>query len=128
MFYLMASSSSCAVLPEGVWSRWTSWSECTKTCFNHVNDVGFRRRFRSCNGTLASFDRENSSSPCGDGDAEEQEPCNTVHCPGIPQNLSAPCTVDVLGRKTLKKKGHLSAFSARRLVGVVPVVSLFIRM
>lgn len=70
---------SCAALADGVWSKWTSWSECTKTCFHHVNDVGFRRRFRSCNHTLAAF--TNGSSSCV-GDSEEQEACNAVQCPG----------------------------------------------
>ncbi|KAF3703311.1 SCO-spondin Precursor [Channa argus] len=60
------------VLPVGVWSKWTSWSECSRTCFNHVDEVGFRQRFRSCN---------NTNSACN-GDGEEQEPCNIVHCPG----------------------------------------------
>ncbi|KAK2858572.1 hypothetical protein Q5P01_003192 [Channa striata] len=65
-------SNTCfPVLPLGVWSKWTSWSECSKTCFNHVDEVGIRQRFRSCN---------NTNSTC-DGDSEEQEPCNTVHCP-----------------------------------------------
>uniref|UniRef100_A0A8B9LLU8 SCO-spondin n=1 Tax=Astyanax mexicanus TaxID=7994 RepID=A0A8B9LLU8_ASTMX len=55
------------------WSEWTTWSECSKTCFHHVDAVGMRRRFRSCNQT-------DSSSPCV-GEGEEQEPCNTLHCP-----------------------------------------------
>uniref|UniRef100_A0A671PPI0 Uncharacterized protein n=1 Tax=Sinocyclocheilus anshuiensis TaxID=1608454 RepID=A0A671PPI0_9TELE len=60
--------------PEGVsWSEWTLWSECSKTCFHHVDAVGLRRRFRSCNHTL-------TGASCG-GEAEEHEPCNTVHCP-----------------------------------------------
>ncbi|XP_056155186.1 SCO-spondin [Lampris incognitus] len=59
-------------LPERMWSKWTAWSECSKTCFHHVDDVGFRRRFRSCNHT--------HTPACG-GDSEEQEPCNTINCP-----------------------------------------------
>lgn len=62
-----------------MWSKWTSWSECSKTCFHHVNDVGFRHRFRSCNSTLATIN--NGTSPCI-GDSEVQEPCNIVQCPG----------------------------------------------
>nr|XP_023660300.1 SCO-spondin [Paramormyrops kingsleyae] len=54
------------------WGEWTAWSQCSKTCFLHVDDVGLRRRFRSCNGT--------DGGSC-DGDTEEQEPCNTVLCP-----------------------------------------------
>ncbi|XP_029005418.1 SCO-spondin [Betta splendens] len=65
------SNTCLPALLEGVWSKWTSWSECSKTCFNHVDEVGIRRRFRSCNST---------NSAC-DGDSEEQEPCNTEHCP-----------------------------------------------
>uniref|UniRef100_A0A4W4HMF9 SCO-spondin n=1 Tax=Electrophorus electricus TaxID=8005 RepID=A0A4W4HMF9_ELEEL len=59
--------------PPGLIPAWTVWSECSKTCFHHVNDVGMRHRFRSCNNT-------ESSAPCV-GEAEEQEPCNTFHCP-----------------------------------------------
>lgn len=78
----MTLSSSFAVLPDGVWSKWTGWSECSKTCFNHVDDVGIRQRFRSCSHTLTPFNHTHSDSAC-DGDSEEQEPCNTVQCPGI---------------------------------------------
>ncbi|KAM9774698.1 SCO-spondin [Syngnathus typhle] len=58
--------------PDGIWSKWTSWSECSKTCFHHVDDVGIRQRFRNCNYTHAR-------SVC-DGDSAEQEPCNIIHC------------------------------------------------
>uniref|UniRef100_A0A7N6FE26 Complement factor properdin n=1 Tax=Anabas testudineus TaxID=64144 RepID=A0A7N6FE26_ANATE len=60
---LMSLLFPCAVLLDGVWSKWTSWSECSKTCFSHVNEVGIRQRFRSCNYT---------KSTC-DGDSEEQD-------------------------------------------------------
>ncbi|KAM6977691.1 SCO-spondin [Aplochiton taeniatus] len=56
-----------------VWGDWTAWSECSKTCFHHVDQVGLRRRFRSCR-------HSRSNSRC-DGETEEQEPCNTIHCP-----------------------------------------------
>ncbi|AWP20966.1 putative SCO-spondin-like [Scophthalmus maximus] len=72
------SNPCLPVLPDGVWSKWTGWSECSKTCFNLVDEVGIRRRFRSCNQTLPAF---NSTRSGCDGDSEEQEPCNTVHCP-----------------------------------------------
>ncbi|XP_053349644.1 SCO-spondin [Clarias gariepinus] len=58
--------------PGAPWSEWSSWSECSKTCFFHVDAVGMRRRFRSCNHT-------DSASCFGNG--EEHEPCNTLHCP-----------------------------------------------
>uniref|UniRef100_A0A3Q1FCU8 SCO-spondin n=1 Tax=Acanthochromis polyacanthus TaxID=80966 RepID=A0A3Q1FCU8_9TELE len=63
-----------------VWSKWTSWSECSKTCFNHVDDVGIKQRFRTCNHTLPLSNHTHAQSLC-DGDGEEQEPCNTVYCP-----------------------------------------------
>uniref|UniRef100_A0A3Q3AAE4 SCO-spondin n=1 Tax=Kryptolebias marmoratus TaxID=37003 RepID=A0A3Q3AAE4_KRYMA len=66
------------LLPDGVWSKWTGWSECSKTCFNHADNVGIRQRFRSCNHT--TFNHTLTQSLCN-GDDEEQEPCNTVHCP-----------------------------------------------
>ncbi|TKS88049.1 SCO-spondin Precursor [Collichthys lucidus] len=50
--------------PDGIWSKWTSWSECSKTCFNHVDDVGIRQRFRSCNHTLTLFNHTHSDSAC----------------------------------------------------------------
>uniref|UniRef100_A0A8D3EE01 SCO-spondin n=1 Tax=Scophthalmus maximus TaxID=52904 RepID=A0A8D3EE01_SCOMX len=74
-----ARSCSSPCLPDGVWSKWTGWSECSKTCFNLVDEVGIRRRFRSCNQTLPAF---NSTRSGCDGDSEEQEPCNTVHLNG----------------------------------------------
>lgn len=79
----MCSSLCSTVLPGGTWSKWTSWSECSKTCFSDVDDVGIRRRFRSCSDALSAF---NHTQPVCDGDDEEQEPCNTVHCPGDPKN------------------------------------------
>uniref|UniRef100_A0A667YJF4 SCO-spondin n=1 Tax=Myripristis murdjan TaxID=586833 RepID=A0A667YJF4_9TELE len=74
-------------LPDGVWSKWTAWSECSKTCFHHVDDVGLRRRFRSCSHTHTSskhthmYSNQTDVHAACDGDSEEQEPCNTVHCP-----------------------------------------------
>uniref|UniRef100_A0A8C9VHG3 Subcommissural organ spondin n=1 Tax=Scleropages formosus TaxID=113540 RepID=A0A8C9VHG3_SCLFO len=54
------------------WGEWTAWSECSKTCFLHVDEVGLRKRFRTCNST--------ESTLC-QGEAEEHEPCNTILCP-----------------------------------------------
>uniref|UniRef100_A0A665VKH1 SCO-spondin n=1 Tax=Echeneis naucrates TaxID=173247 RepID=A0A665VKH1_ECHNA len=76
--YTEARSCSSPCLPDGVWSKWTGWSECSKTCFNLVDEVGIRRRFRSCNHSLTVFNHTHSGC---DGENEEQEPCNTVHCP-----------------------------------------------
>ncbi|KAM4544149.1 SCO-spondin [Fundulus diaphanus] len=67
-------------LPDDTWSKWSSWSECTKTCFSDVDDVGMRRRFRGCNSTLPAPDHSYTPPVCA-GEDEEQEPCNTVHCP-----------------------------------------------
>ncbi|KAJ8374864.1 hypothetical protein SKAU_G00054440 [Synaphobranchus kaupii] len=53
------------------WGQWTAWSQCSKSCFLHVDEVGQRRRFRSCNHT--------ESTSC-QGEMEEQEPCNTLLC------------------------------------------------
>uniref|UniRef100_A0A3Q2CH68 SCO-spondin n=1 Tax=Cyprinodon variegatus TaxID=28743 RepID=A0A3Q2CH68_CYPVA len=77
-----SESRRCSIpcLPGGAWTKWTSWSECTKTCFSDVDDVGMRRRFRSCNQTLPASNPRSTEPEC-DGDDEEQEPCNTVHCP-----------------------------------------------
>ncbi|KAK7881858.1 hypothetical protein WMY93_030267 [Mugilogobius chulae] len=89
-------SSCVSGVPDGEWSKWTAWSECSKTCFSHVDDVGVRRRFRSCNHTSSSLNLTQSSC---EGDTEEQEPCNTFRCPvnGAGQRglsgLSVPQTV-----------------------------------
>uniref|UniRef100_A0A3B4ZM48 Spondin-like TSP1 domain-containing protein n=1 Tax=Stegastes partitus TaxID=144197 RepID=A0A3B4ZM48_9TELE len=66
---IILPSSCCAVLPDGVWSKWTSWSECSKTCFNHVDDVGIKQRFRSCNHTLSLSSNIHAHSLC-DGDTD----------------------------------------------------------
>ncbi|KAJ8278768.1 hypothetical protein COCON_G00058340 [Conger conger] len=61
------------------WGQWTAWSECSRSCFLLVDEVGLRRRFRSCNGT--------DSTSCL-GETEEQEPCNTLLCPEVcPQGM-----------------------------------------
>uniref|UniRef100_A0AAY5KUS1 SCO-spondin n=1 Tax=Esox lucius TaxID=8010 RepID=A0AAY5KUS1_ESOLU len=39
----------CPPGKEVLWGEWTAWSQCSKTCFLHVDDVGLRRRFRTCN-------------------------------------------------------------------------------
>ncbi|XP_039610072.1 SCO-spondin [Polypterus senegalus] len=57
---------------EKQWTEWTSWSQCSKTCFVHVDSVGVRRRFRACNESLGNA--------CS-GPNEEQELCATVPCP-----------------------------------------------
>uniref|UniRef100_A0A3P8V8E3 SCO-spondin n=1 Tax=Cynoglossus semilaevis TaxID=244447 RepID=A0A3P8V8E3_CYNSE len=65
-------------LPDGVWGKWTAWSECSKTCFNFVDEVGIRQRFRTCNRTVDNLNYTHSAC---EGPGEEQEPCNTVQCP-----------------------------------------------
>ncbi|XP_058879421.1 SCO-spondin [Acipenser ruthenus] len=71
------------------WSEWTPWSQCSKSCFLHVDNVGVRRRFRSCNDT--------AGDACS-GAAEEQELCATLPCP-VPGGWSSwspwsSCTSD----------------------------------
>ncbi|KAM8881275.1 SCO-spondin isoform 1-T4 [Synchiropus picturatus] len=67
------SASPCESEPgdEHPIGKWTSWSECSKTCFHHVDDVGVRQRFRICNSTDSACMNHN----------REREPCNTDHCP-----------------------------------------------
>ncbi|KAJ8010539.1 hypothetical protein DPEC_G00076130 [Dallia pectoralis] len=64
---------------EALWGEWTAWSQCSKTCFHHVDEVGLRRRFRRCSLTRSS-PHADTHVDCK-GEPEEQEPCNTVHCP-----------------------------------------------
>ncbi|KAG7281602.1 hypothetical protein CRUP_033712, partial [Coryphaenoides rupestris] len=78
--------------PEGKWTRWTVWSECSKTCFQHVDQVGLRRRFRFCHHkdhhahlhpTTLPHSNHTEQPPACSGEAEQQEPCNTVQCAGL---------------------------------------------
>ncbi|XP_015209797.2 SCO-spondin [Lepisosteus oculatus] len=66
--------------PGSQWSEWTSWSVCSKTCFLHVDDVGRRKRFRSCNGTETNSTDITADDTCP-GEAQHVQPCNTVPCP-----------------------------------------------
>uniref|UniRef100_A0A3P8Z7L8 SCO-spondin n=1 Tax=Esox lucius TaxID=8010 RepID=A0A3P8Z7L8_ESOLU len=68
----------CPPGKEVLWGEWTAWSQCSKTCFLHVDDVGLRRRFRTCNLTQ-SYTHALTHMFC-EGESEEQEHCNTLHC------------------------------------------------
>ncbi|KAH0627733.1 hypothetical protein JD844_003874 [Phrynosoma platyrhinos] len=57
-----------------LWSDWTPWSPCSKTCFYATDVVGVRKRFRHCNGTAEA------GTGC-DGETVEEEPCDTPPCP-----------------------------------------------
>ncbi|XP_075444784.1 SCO-spondin-like [Ascaphus truei] len=68
---------SCATAEtDGLWSAWTSWSSCSKTCFYDVEQIGLRRRFRHCNSSLTM----SPVSPCL-GESVQEEPCDTSLCP-----------------------------------------------
>ncbi|KAJ7322393.1 hypothetical protein JRQ81_018680, partial [Phrynocephalus forsythii] len=58
-----------------LWSAWTPWSPCSKTCFYATDVVGVRKRFRHCNGTS-----EEGVAGCH-GEAVQEEPCDTPPCP-----------------------------------------------
>ncbi|XP_068790174.1 SCO-spondin-like [Struthio camelus] len=85
----------CAAEPGGLWSAWTSWSPCSKTCFHHVDRVGVRKRFRHCG----------DAGGCP-GPALQEELCHTPPCPvdGVwtPwtawSECSAPCDAGVQTR------------------------------
>ncbi|XP_013913582.1 PREDICTED: SCO-spondin-like [Thamnophis sirtalis] len=57
-----------------LWSDWTPWSPCSKTCFYAPDLVGTRKRFRHCNGTAQVVG-------C-DGETVQEEECDTPLCPG----------------------------------------------
>lgn len=97
----------CAELPDGVWSKWTAWSECSKTCFNFVDEVGIRQRFRTCNRTV---DNLNYTHSVCEGPGEEQEPCNTVQCPG---------------RKEFDSQSFLSGHIRNNLIKIIKEVKEF---
>ncbi|CAL8292204.1 unnamed protein product [Lota lota] len=95
---------------EGRWTRWTAWSECSSTCFQSVDQVGLRQRFRTCHRadppagpprghalghapghapgrapadlhpTMLGSNHTDPPLACS-GEGQEQEPCNTVQCP-----------------------------------------------
>ncbi|XP_058038766.1 SCO-spondin-like [Ahaetulla prasina] len=71
-----------------LWSDWTPWSPCSKTCFYAPDLVGMRKRFRHCNGT--------SQAVGCDGETVQEEECDTPLCPveGIwtPWSAWSPCS------------------------------------
>ncbi|XP_066544690.1 SCO-spondin [Amia ocellicauda] len=72
-----------------LWAEWTPWSQCSKSCFLSVDELGLRRRFRSCSGAVGD------ACP---GDTQQLEPCNTLPCP-VPGGWSpwspwSPCSSD----------------------------------
>uniref|UniRef100_A0A8D2L3M7 SCO-spondin n=1 Tax=Varanus komodoensis TaxID=61221 RepID=A0A8D2L3M7_VARKO len=81
-----------------VWSNWTPWSPCSKTCFYAPDAVGLRKRFRHCDGS--------AGAPACDGETEQQQPCDTPPCPGASiwapwaawTACSAPCDSGVQTR------------------------------
>jgi len=60
---------------DGVWSPWSTWTECTVTC-----NTGTRTRTRTCN----SPEPDEYGQDC-QGDAIETEDCNTSPCPECPE-------------------------------------------
>ncbi|XP_068091514.1 SCO-spondin-like isoform X2 [Hyperolius riggenbachi] len=65
----------CANDTDMLWSEWTAWSPCSRTCFYDVDNIGVRRRFRHCNNSLSSQD------PLCTGESLQEEPCDTPLCP-----------------------------------------------
>uniref|UniRef100_A0A3Q2VHW2 Spondin-like TSP1 domain-containing protein n=1 Tax=Haplochromis burtoni TaxID=8153 RepID=A0A3Q2VHW2_HAPBU len=63
----------------GHWSEWTEWSECDARCGG-----GVRQRNRTCSAPPP----KNGGRDCEGMTSEEQEPCNTEHCP-VPGGWSA---------------------------------------
>ncbi|RXN17958.1 SCO-spondin [Labeo rohita] len=93
--------TSCSEGPEGEpWSEWTLWSECSKTCFHHVDAVGLRRRFRSLNGGWSSWSSWSvCSSECDSGVQTRERFCSSppplyggLSCPG-PHIQTRDCNV-----------------------------------
>uniref|UniRef100_A0A3P9CEB0 Uncharacterized protein n=1 Tax=Maylandia zebra TaxID=106582 RepID=A0A3P9CEB0_9CICH len=67
------------VVVNGHWSEWTEWSECDARCGG-----GVRQRNRTCSAPPP----KNGGGDCEGMTREEQEPCNTEHCP-VPGGWSA---------------------------------------
>ncbi|XP_063003641.1 SCO-spondin-like [Elgaria multicarinata webbii] len=63
----------CASEVTFIWSDWTPWSPCSKTCFYAPDVTGVRKRFRRCNGT--------SEATACEGETVQEEPCDTPPCP-----------------------------------------------
>ncbi|KAM9306065.1 SCO-spondin-like, partial [Gastrophryne carolinensis] len=62
---------------ETLWSEWTTWSPCSRTCFYDVENIGVRRRFRHCNNSLTPHEL-----PCV-GESAQEEACDTPLCPVV---------------------------------------------
>ncbi|KAM8967216.1 LOW QUALITY PROTEIN: SCO-spondin-like [Pelodytes ibericus] len=71
----MECYSPCANETDGHWSVWTVWSPCSVTCFQDVEDIGVKRRFRHCNSSLSA-----PHTACL-GESVQEEPCDTPICP-----------------------------------------------
>ncbi|XP_063157945.1 SCO-spondin-like [Candoia aspera] len=65
--------TACTTEIAFLWSEWTPWSPCSKTCFYAPDLVGVRKRFRHCNGTAQAVG-------C-DGETVQEEACDTPLCP-----------------------------------------------
>ncbi|ETE60116.1 hypothetical protein L345_14148, partial [Ophiophagus hannah] len=84
-----------------LWSDWTPWSPCSKTCFYAPDLVGTRKRFRHCNGT--------SQAVGCDGETVQEEECETPLCPGEPpkrrQRAQCPPNMVYLTAEECLRKG-----------------------
>ncbi|XP_077125438.1 SCO-spondin-like [Ranitomeya variabilis] len=63
--------SPCTNEMDLLWTEWTAWASCSRTCFHNVEHTGLRRRFRHCN----------SSVPLCLGESVQEEACDTSPCP-----------------------------------------------
>lgn len=60
----------------GRWSAWSSWSQCTTTCFTKGPATGTRKRNRVCDNPVPQY----GGTLCN-GNATQQENCNSQACP-----------------------------------------------
>ncbi|XP_069586533.1 SCO-spondin-like [Ranitomeya imitator] len=63
--------SPCTNEMDLLWTEWTAWASCSRTCFYNVEHTGLRRRFRHCN----------SSVTLCIGESVQEEACDTSPCP-----------------------------------------------
>jgi len=63
----VCSTTACPI--DGVWSKWSDWTDCSKTCAG-----GFTERSRTCEGPFYG------GKDC-DGKAKETKECNPTPCP-----------------------------------------------
>ncbi|XP_063406740.1 netrin receptor UNC5A-like [Mytilus trossulus] len=71
--FRQCNTAKCIKVIDGSWSKWTTWTDCTRRC-----NGGLKERVRSCDNPSPI----NGGSHCN-GTSTEADLCNTISCSGI---------------------------------------------